>query len=106
MSGLTTRGTLSKIILFNGQFLGSNWLIKIRSLNWLNKIRSHLDKIENKQEKVERKNLSSLSRKLSLKKMVFERFNEHLPHFQFKSNFFLYCNSQCPNFENLYTLLT
>ena len=37
--------------------------------------------------------------------MVFERFNEHLPHFQFKSDF-LYCNSQCPDFENLYTLLT
>ena len=38
--------------------------------------------------------------------MVFERFNEHLPHFQFKSDYFLYCNSQCPDFENLYTLLT
>ena len=34
------------------------------------------------------------------------RFNEHLPHFQFKSDYFLYCNSQCPDFENLYTLLT
>ena len=50
--------------------------------------------------------MSSLSRNLSLKKIVFERFNEHHPHFQFKSDFFLYCSSQCPNFENLYTLLT
>ena len=76
------------------------------NLNWLIKVRSHLDKIEKIHEKVKRKKLSSLSRNLSLKKMVFGRFNEHLPHFQFKSDFHLYCNSQCPNFENLYTLLT
>ena len=76
------------------------------NLNLLIKIRSHLDKLEKEQEKVLWKKLSSLSRNLNLKKMVFERFNEHLPHFQFKSDFFLYCNSQCPDFENLYTLLT
>ena len=75
------------------------------NLNWLIKIRSHLDKIKKEQEKVKRKKLSSLSRNSNLKKMVLERFNEHLPHFQFKSVFFLYCNSQCPDFENLYTLL-
>ena len=50
--------------------------------------------------------LSSLSGNSSVKKMVFERFNELLPHFRFKSHFFLYCNSQCSNFENLCTLLT
>ena len=38
--------------------------------------------------------------------MVFERFNEHLPHFQFKADFLLYCSSQCPEFENIYTLTT
>ena len=38
--------------------------------------------------------------------MVFERFNEHLPHFQLKSDFVLYCNSQCPDSKHLYTLLT
>ena len=57
-------------------------------LNWLTKVRSHLDKIEKEQEKVKRKKLSSLSRNSSLQKMVFERFNEHLPHFQFKLDFF------------------
>ena len=62
-------------------------------LNWLVKVRSHLDKIEKEQEKVKRKKLSCLCRNSSLKKMVFERFNEHRPHFQFKSDFFLYCNS-------------
>ena len=38
--------------------------------------------------------------------MVFEQFNEHLPHFQFKADFLLYCSSQCPEFENIYTLTT
>ena len=38
--------------------------------------------------------------------MVFEQFNEHLPHFQFKSDFLLYCNSQYPEFKNIYTLTT
>ena len=63
------------------------------NLNWLIKIRDHLNKIEKEQEKVKRKKLSCLCRNSSLKKMVFERFNEHRPHFQFKSDFFLYCNS-------------
>ena len=38
--------------------------------------------------------------------MVLERFNEHLPHFQFRSDFLSYCNSQCPEFENLCTLVS
>ena len=32
--------------------------------------------------------------------------NEHLPHFQFKSDFSLCYNCQCPDFENLCMLLT
>ena len=58
------------------------------NLKWLIKIRSHLDKIEKEQQKVKLKTLSSLSRNSSLKKIVFERSNEHLPHLQFKSHFF------------------
>ena len=38
--------------------------------------------------------------------MVFERFNEHVPHFQFKTDLLSYCSSQCPEFENIYTLPT
>ena len=38
--------------------------------------------------------------------MVLERFDEDLPHFQFKSDFLSYCNSLCLEFENLYTLVT
>ena len=45
------------------------------NLNWLIKIRSHLDKIEKEQEKVKHKKLSSFSGKLSLKKMAFEHFH-------------------------------
>ena len=57
-------------------------------LNWLIKVRSHFGKIEKEQEKVKRKKLCSLSRNFSLKKMVFKRFNDHIPHFQLKSDFF------------------
>ena len=97
MSGLTARVTLDKLEAIVGANVDLNWLIKVRS---------HLDKIEKEQEKVKRKKLSSLSRNSSFKKTVFERFNKHLPQLQFKSDFFLYCNSQCPDFGNLYTLLT
>ena len=38
--------------------------------------------------------------------MIFERFNEHLPHFQFKADFLSYCSSQCPELENICTLTT
>ena len=38
--------------------------------------------------------------------MALERFNEHLPYFQFKADFSSYCSSQCPEFENIYTLTT
>ena len=38
--------------------------------------------------------------------MVFERFYEYIPHFQFRADFVSYCDSQCPEFENIYTLTT
>ena len=58
-------------------------------LNWLLKVRSPLDKIEKEQEKIKWKKLSNLSRSSSHKKLGFERFNEHLLHFEFKSHFCL-----------------
>ena len=73
---------------------------------WLVKVRGHLDKVEKEQQRIKQKKLSNLSGNSSFKKMVFERFNEHLPHFQFKADFLSYCNSQCPAFENIYTLTT
>ena len=41
-----------------------------------------------------------------LKKMVLERFDEHLPFFKFKYDFNAFCYSKFPDFENLYILLT
>ena len=75
-------------------------------ISWLVKVRNHLYKIEKEHAKTKRKKLASLSRNSHLKRMVLERFDEHLPHFQFKSDFLSYCNSLCPEFENLYTLVT
>ena len=75
-------------------------------ISWLVKVRNHLDKIEKEQAKTKRKKLASLSRNSHLKRMVLERFDEHLPHFQFKSDFLSYCNSLCSEFENLCTLVT
>ena len=60
---------------------------------WLVKVRGHLDKVEKEQQRIKQKKLSTLSSNSSLKKMVFERFNEHLPHFQFKADFLSYCSS-------------
>ena len=50
-------------------------------LNWLIKVRSHLDKIEKEQEKVKRKKLSSLSRNSSLQKIVFDLSNSNQTFF-------------------------
>ena len=50
--------------------------------------------------------MSTLSSNSTLKKWFLEPFNEHLPHFQFKADFLSYCSSQCPEFENIYTITT
>ena len=75
-------------------------------ISWLVKVRNYLDKIEKEQAKTKQKKLPSLSRSSHLKRMVLERFDEYLPHFQFKSDFLSYCNSLCPEFETLCTLVT
>ena len=76
------------------------------NINWLLKVRNHLDKIENEHAKTKQKKLGSLSRNFHFMIIVLERFDEHPPHFQFKSDFLTYCNSLYPEFENLYTLVT
>ena len=75
-------------------------------ISWLVKVRNHLDQIEKEQAKNKRKKLPSPSINSQLKRMVLKRFHEHLPHFQFKSDFLLYCNSLCAELENLWTLVT
>ena len=74
---------------------------------WLVKVRGHHDKVEKKQHRIkQQKKLSTLSGNSSLNKLVFKQFHEHLPHFQFKTDFLSYCSSQCPEFENIYTITT
>ena len=57
-------------------------------IDWLVKTRTHLDKIGKEQAKFKWKKLTSLPRNSHRKRMVFEQFDEHLLHFQFKSDFF------------------
>ena len=75
-------------------------------ITWLLKVKTHLDKLEKIQSKIKRKKLRNMSTNSLLKKMVLERFVEHLPFFKFKYDFNAFCYSKFPDFENLYTLLT
>ena len=54
--------------------------------------------------KIEREHAKTKDSKTFQK--LFLELDEHLPHFQFKSDFLSYCNFLCPEFENLYTLVT
>ena len=65
-----------------------------------------MTKLRRKQQRIKQKKLSTFSSNCSLKKVVFERFNEDLSHFQFKAEFLSYCSSHGLEFENSYTLAT
>ena len=75
-------------------------------ITWLLKVKIHLDKLEKIQSKIKWKKLRNMSTNSLLKKMVLERFDEHLPFFKFKYDFNAFSYSKFPDFENLYTLLT
>ena len=70
------------------------------------KVKTHLDKLEKIQSKIKRKKLRNMSTNSLLKKMVLERFDEHLPFFKVKYDFNVFCYSKFHDFENLYTLLS
>ena len=70
---------------------------------WLVKVRGHLDKVKKEQQRIKQKKLSTLSGNSSVKKMVFERFYEHLPHFQFKITFYRIAALNVQNLK-IYTL--
>ena len=76
------------------------------NINFLFKLRFHLDRVEKKQQKVKLKKLRSLSPNSVYKKLLIERFYEHLPHFRFKLEFVKFCNSNIEDFENLFNILT
>ena len=59
------------------------------NIDWLVKVRGHHDKIEKEQQKIELKKLSVLS-----------------GHTKSKADFSLYCDSQYPEFKNIYTFAT
>ena len=60
------------------------------------KVKTHLDKLEKIQSKIKRKKLRNMSTNSLLKKMVLERFDEHLPFFKFKYDFNAFCYSKFP----------
>ena len=76
------------------------------NVNFLFKLRFHLDRFERKQQKIKLKKLCSLSPNSMYKKLLTERFYEHLPHFRFKFDFVKFCNSNIEDFENLFNILT
>ena len=70
------------------------------------RVRGHLGKVEKEQQRIKPKKLPTISGNLYLKKIAFEPFNQHLPHFQFKTDFLSYCSSQCLEFEDICPLTT
>ena len=68
------------------------------------KVKTHVDKLEKIQSKIKRKKLRNMSTNSLLKKMVLERFDEHLPFFKVKYDFNVFCYSKFHDFENLCTL--
>ena len=65
-----------------------------------------MTKLRRKQQGIKQEKLPTFSSNCSLKKVVFERFNEDLSHFQFKAEFSSHCSSHRLEFENSYTLAT
>ena len=55
---------------------------------WLVKVRGHLDKVEKEQRRIKQKKVSNLSGNCSLRKMVFERFNEIFLTFSLRQTFY------------------
>ena len=76
------------------------------NVNFLFKLRFHLDRVEKKQQKIKLKKIRSLSPNSVYKKLLIEGFYEHLPHFRFKLDFVKFCNSNTEDFENLFNILS
>ena len=53
-------------------------------VTWFLKVKTHLNQLEKIQSKIKRKKLRNMSTNSVLKKMVLERFDEHLPFSKFK----------------------
>ena len=75
------------------------------NVNYLFKLRFHLDRVEGKQQKIKLKKLRSLSPNSVYKKLLIERFYEYLSHFLYKLDFVKFCNSNIEELENLFKIL-
>ena len=68
---------------------------------WLVRLEVILTNLIKSNKELSRKSCLLFQVFLAFKKMVFERFNEHLPHFQFKADFLSCCSCQCPEISTL-----
>ena len=76
------------------------------NVTFLFKLRFRVDIVETNKQKIKLKKHRSLSTDSMYKKLLIERFYEHLPHFRFKLDLVKFCNSNIEDFENLFNILT
>ena len=74
--------------------------------DWLVKLLVHLEKKIKKITKTKRKKLEKLTNNEYLRKLVIERFDEHLDLFTFPSDLSNYCKNFCPDIVNIANLVT
>ena len=74
--------------------------------DWLVKLLVHLEKKIKKNTKTKRKKLEKLANNEYLRKLVSERFDEHLDLFTFPSDLLNYCENVCPDVVNIANLVT
>ena len=73
---------------------------------WLVRVRGHLDKVEKVQQRIKQKKLSTLSSNSSLKKSFLSDLMNIFLTFSLSLISLSIFSSQCPEFENIYTLTT
>ena len=78
------------------------------NIDWLMKVRGHLDKTEKRKQEIKQKKLPAFSGNSCLKKWFLSNLIEYFPHFQIKANFLQGKDCHSLNACNLetYTLTT
>ena len=74
--------------------------------DWFVKLLVHLEKKINKIIKTKRKKFEKLTNNEYLRKLVSERFDEHLDLFTFPCDLLNYCENFCPDVVNIASLVT
>ena len=88
-----------KNVFFWWTFFGMKWKILILIWNGYLKWRIILRSLQ----ETKRKKLSNLSKYAEIKKLVLDRFREHLPPFEFKTDFTSFCESMSGLWQNLHS---